>query len=149
MKVRVPELVIPQSVPVMVMVPFEGAKLTEPLTVKVPPILKLVVIWVEGVPAMVKPVNVKAVPLLVIFQPVPVMVIVPVGAKVTPLLLVNVPAIEKFALGWLEGVPAMVKPLKVKELLLIMPHPVPAMVMVPLVGARVLAELTVKVPLTE
>ena len=153
LKVSIPLLVMPQEVPVIVTVPFDGAK-PEPvlaLLVKVPAILKLVVVCVLGVVAIVMPVKVKAVPLLVIFQPVPVKVIVPVGINDCEAFTVSNPEMEKLALGWLDGVPAIVKPLNVSatELPKLNVQPVPDIVIVPPVGAKVLLAAIVRAPVTE
>jgi hypothetical protein len=110
LNVNVPEFETPQPVPVIVIVPAVGANVVEPFTVSVPATKKLSVGCVDGVPAIVNPLNVN-VPPLVIVQAVPVNVTVPaVGAKVVDPFIVKGPATEKFAVGCVEGVPAIVKP---------------------------------------
>ena len=77
-------------------------------------------------------------------------VIVPaVGARVVLAFTVNTATTEKLAAGWVEGVPAIVSPLNVIAPMFVIPHPVPVMVIVPAVGASVMPELTVNIPLTE
>lgn len=79
----------------------------------------------------------------------PVIVIIPaVGAKVCEALTVKALETEKLAVGWVPGVPAIVRPKKVKMAELVMPQLVPVIVIVPAVGAKV-PEVTFKVPLSE
>ncbi len=61
-------------------------------------------------------------------------------------LTVKAPVTAKLAVGCADGVPAMVRPLKVNVPELLTDHPVPVIVMVPPVGASVVEPLTVKVP---
>ena len=121
--------------PVMVMVPAVGAKVLPELTVKAPATEKLAEGWLVGVPAMVKPANVRIL-LLVIPQPVPAKVMVPVGINDCEALTVKVPEIEKLAEGCEEGVPSIVSPLKVSVPLLTMFQLVPVIVTVPFEGAK-------------
>jgi len=98
---------------------------------------------------MVNPLNVN-VPSLTMDQPVEVIVMVPAdGAKVTPLLTVNAPLTEKEAVGWDEGVPEIVKFLKVNVPELTIDHPVPFIVIVPEDGAKFFVAPTVNAPATE
>ena len=62
---------------------------------------------------------------------------------------VNAPATEKEAVGWDEGVPEIVNPLKVNVPELTIDQPVPDIVIVPEDGAKVFVELTVNAPATE
>jgi hypothetical protein len=149
LKVNVPLFVMPQPTADIVIVPPEGANVWLALTVNVAAMEKLAEGCVAGVPAIVKPLKVS-VPLFVIPHPVPVIVIVPaVGVSVVLAFTVSVPLTEKFAEGCVVGVTAIVKPLKVSTLLFVIAHAVPAIVMVPPVGANVWAALTVNVALIE
>lgn len=77
--------------------------------VKAPTMEKLAVGCVDGVPAIVKPLNVN-VPLLAIVQAVPVKVTVPAdGVNVVDPLMKG-PATEKLVPGCVPGVPPMVRP---------------------------------------
>ena len=110
-------------------VPAVGAKTTPPLTVRLPATLKEADGWVDGVPAIVNPLNVR-VPLLTILQAVPVNVVVPVGAKITPLFTVSVPATLNEPPDCTDGVPAIVILLNTGVPVTL--HAVPDMVTVPL-----------------
>lgn len=145
LKIKVPEFVIAQLVVAMVMVPLEGVRLP-PETSRV--LLTVKSLEVLGLPVIVRLLKTKLLvdPPLLIIEP-PVKVIIPaVGARVLPELTVKAPETEKSAVGCGEAVPSMVKPLNVKLPGLEIPQLVPVMVIMPSVGARVLPELTVKVP---
>ena len=146
-KTKVPELIMVQPLVFIVIVPPEGERLPE--TFKVLLIVKSLEVLV--VPLTVRLLKTKFVvlPPLLTIEP-PVMVIVPaVGAKVFPELMVKAPEIEKSAVGWEEGVSAMVKPEKTRVPELLIAQDVPVIVMVPLLGERFLPLLMVKVPLIE
>ena len=149
LNVSVPLFVTPHAVPDIEIVPAVGAKVVVTLTVSVPVTEKFAVGWVVGVPAIVKPLKVSTL-LLVIAHVVPVIVTVPpVGANVWLALTVIVATMEKLAEGCIEGVPAIVNPLNVNVPLFVIPQPVPVIVIAPAVGASVMPELTVNIPLTE
>ena len=99
LKVNVPELTMDHPVPDIVMVPEDGVRVTPLLTVNAPATEKEAVGWDEGVPEIVKPLNVN-VPKLAIDQPVPDIVMVPEdGIKAFPVLMVNAPATENELIG--------------------------------------------------
>ncbi|MGA2622848.1 MAG: hypothetical protein ABSF91_03265, partial [Bacteroidota bacterium] len=126
LKVSVPEFDI--EPPVIVTVPAEGANTLLEFTVSPPAIEKLAEGCVVGVPTIVNPQNVSVL-LFVIPHPVPDIEIVPaVGASVVLALTVSIPVTEKFAVGCVVGVPAIVKLLKVSTLLFVIAHAVPVIV---------------------
>jgi hypothetical protein len=142
---NVPLLVIPEVAADMVIVPAVGARVVLPFTVNTAATEKFAVGCVEGVPAIVSPLNVN-VPLFVIPQPVPVIVTAPaVGASVMPELTVNIPLTEKLAAVCVVGVDATVNPIKVNVPLFVMPQPTADIVIVPPEGAKVAEALTVSV----
>ena len=93
---------------------------------------------------MVKLVN-ERVPKFDIDQPVPVNVMVPVGLNDTLLFTVSAPLTVNDALGWLEGVPDMVRLLNDRVPEFDIDQPVPVNVMVP-EGANVMLLFKVSVP---
>ena len=94
LKVNVPLLAIDDDVLDIVIVPV-GVKVVELFKVSTPATEKFTDGWVVGVPAIVNPLKVVAVPTEAIVHPVPVIVIVPPdGAKVWLALTVKAPAIE-------------------------------------------------------
>jgi hypothetical protein len=142
---NVPLLVIPEVAADMVIVPAVGARVVLPFTVNTAATEKFAVGCVEGVPAIVSPLNVN-VPLFVIPQPVPVIVTAPaVGASVMPELTVNIPLTEKLAAVCVVGVDATVNPIKVNVPLFVMPQPTADIVIVPPEGAKVAEAFTVNV----
>ncbi len=91
--------VMPQPVPVNVIVPAVGASVWLAFTVKVPDTLKFPVGCTVGVVDIVRPLNVS-VPLLDMVHAALFIVTVPdVGAKVVLPLTVSVPPILKLAVG--------------------------------------------------
>ena len=139
-KVNVPLLVMPQPVPVMVMVPLDGIKDLVMSTVRVPPTLKEELGWELGVPEIVRLLKVK-VPELVIPQAVPVMVIVPLeGEKLADEPLAKVPAMLKELAVETVAEAAVVKLKKVSV-------PPVLTILEPLLKIKVPAE-GVKVPVT-
>jgi len=97
------------AVPVIVTILAE-ANAAAAFDVKTPATEKLAVGCVDGVPAIVNPLNVN-VPPFVIVHAVPVNVKVPaVGAYVVDPFIVKGPATEKLAVGCTVGVTAIVKP---------------------------------------
>ena len=145
LNVNVPLSVIPEVAADIVIVPPVGARVVLGFTVNTAATEKFAVGCVEGVPAIVNPLNVN-VPLLLIPQPVPVIVIAPaVGASVMPEFTVNIPLTEKLAAVCVVGVTAIVNPLKAKVPLFVIPHPTADIVIVPPDGANVAEALTVSV----
>ena len=88
-------------------------------------------------------------PLLIILQPVELAISVPVGANSLVALMVSAPEYEISMLGWLVGVPPMVKPTKYKVPLLAMLQPVELAVAVPDDGENLLPDAMVRAPLKE
>lgn len=132
-----PLFVIVQFAPLMVIVPFVGASVTDGLMVRGPAIEKLAVGCVAGVEATVNPLNVS-VPELATAQLLPVMVTVPaVGAKVWLLFTVSVPLMPKLVVGCVDGVPAIVRSANVKVPVFATVQFVPDIVIAPLVGVNV------------
>jgi len=90
------------------------------------------------------------VPSLPMDQPVVFIVIMPLdGARVLPTLTPSVPQTAKELVGCVEGVSAMVNPLKFNVPLLTMDQPVEVIVIAPAKGVRALSALTVNAPATE
>ena len=109
LNVNVPELTMDQPVPDIVMVPADGIKDFVELTVNAPATENELADCTKGVPEMVKFLNVS-VPSLTMDQQVVVMVMVPEdGANILSAFTVNIRVTEKEAVGWTEGVSAMVK----------------------------------------
>jgi len=102
---------IPQPVPVIVIVPAVGASVCDALTVSRPETPKFAVGCVDGVPAIVKPLNVN-VPPLVIVQPVPFNETVPpAGANDLPAAIVRTPVRLNVGDDCTDGVSEIVSPL--------------------------------------
>ena len=93
--------------------------------------------------------NVSVPELLISTTPLFIVIVPPVGASVLELFTVKAPPTEKLAPDCDDGVPAIVSPLNVNVPELADRPPVPFMVMVPAVGARVVEPLTVSAPPTE